>query len=114
VRARPSGATYYHYGWARPLDVLRVKQADDDQLYHAGAGKRADLDERLPGDVGLRRFTGRHPARMESWIAARRARMSPGFAPRRWDRRRLSLLATLLIERLTGWRPFEYRNYVEL
>jgi hypothetical protein len=114
VRARASGATYCHYGWARPLDVLRLKQADDDRLYHGGAGQRSALPERLPCDVGLRRFTGRHPARMGPWIAARRERMSPGFAPRRWDARRLSLLATLMIERLTGWRPFEYRNYVEL
>jgi hypothetical protein len=114
LRARPAGATYYHYGWARPLDALRLKQATDDQLYHGGGGKRAPLGERLPRDVGLRRFSGRHPARMEPWIAARRARMSPGFTPRRWDARRLSLLASLAIERLTGWRPFEYRNYVEL
>lgn len=114
VRARSSGASYYHYGWARPLDALRLKQFADDQLYHAGAGKRAPLGDRLPADVGLRRFTGRHPARMESWIAARRPRMSPGFAPRRWDARKLSLLATLAVERLTGWRPFEYKNYVEV
>lgn len=114
VQARPSGATYYHYGWARPLDALRLKQATDDQLYHGGTGKRSPLGQRLPADVGLRRFGGHHPARMEPWIAARRARMSPGFAPRKWDARRLSLLATLAVERLTGWRPFEYKNYVEV
>ena len=114
VRARPSGATYFHYGWARPLDALRLKQETDDRLYHGGAGKRAPLGERLPRDVGLTRFTGRHPSRMEPWIAARRAGMSPGFASRRWDARRVSLLASLAVERLTGWRPFEYKNYVEV
>lgn len=114
VRARPSGAAYYHYGWARPIEVLRRKQAVDDQLYHGGAGRRAAIGEQLPADVGLRRFTGRHPALMERWIAERRLRTSPGFAPRPWDRRRLALLATLGIERLTGWRPFEHKNYVEV
>lgn len=114
VRARRSGATYYHYGWARPLEALRHKQAVDDQLYHGGVGKRAAILDQLPADVGLRSFRGRHPAIMERWIAERRLRMSPGFAPRPWDRRRLALLATLGIERLTGWRPFEYRNYVEV
>lgn len=114
VRARPSGAAYYHYGWARPLDALRLKQVTDDQLYHGGTGKRVPLGERLPADVGLRRFAGRHPACMEPWIASRRGRMSPGFGPRRWDARRLSLMATLAVERLTGWRPFEYKNYVEV
>jgi glycosyltransferase involved in cell wall biosynthesis len=114
VQARSSGATYYHYGWARPLDALRIKQATDDRLYHGGGGKRSPLGARLPADVGLRRFAGPHPASMESWMAARRSRMSPGFSPRRWDLRRLSLLASLGIERLTGWRPFEYKNYVEV
>ena len=114
VRARPGGATYYHYGWARPLDALRLKQATDDRLYHGGTGKRASLGEALPADVGLRRFDGRHPARMAPWIASRRGRMSPGFTPRRWDGRRLSLLASLAVERVTGWRPFEYKNYVEV
>lgn len=114
VRARVSGAAYYHYGWARPIDVLRRKQQVDDQLYHGGTGRRAPILEQLPADVGLRRFTGRHPALMERWIDERRLRTSPGFAPRPWDRRRLALLATLGIERLTGWRPFEYKNYVEV
>lgn len=114
VRARSSRATYYHYGWARPLAALRNKQATDDQLYHSGTGKRTPLGERLPADVGLRRFTGRHPAGMDSWIAARRSGMSPGFGPRTWDSRRLSLLASLAVERLTGWRPFEHKNYIEV
>jgi hypothetical protein len=114
IRARRSGAVYHHYGWARPLVALERKQTTDDQLYHAGTGKRAPLGQRLPRDVGLRRFTGRHPAVIESWLAERRAGMSPGFGSRRWDTRRLALLATLGIERLTGWRPFEHRNYVEV
>lgn len=114
VRARPSGATYFHYGWARPLDALRLKQSTDDLLYHGGTGKRKPIEERLPADVGLQRFRGKHPARMQDWIGARKSRMSPGFSRRRWDTRRLSLLATLAIERLTGWRPFEHKNYVEV
>ena len=114
VRARRSGATYFHYGWARPLEALREKQRIDDQLYHGGAGRRAAIGRDLPADVGLRRFTGTHPAIMRRWIEEHRPRMTPGFSPRPWDRRRLSLLATLAIERLTGWRPFEYRNYVEV
>jgi hypothetical protein len=114
VRARRSGAVYHHYGWARPLAALERKQQTDDRLYHGGAGRRGPLGPRLPRDVGLCRFTGRHPAVIQSWLADRRAGMTPGFAPRRWDTRRLALLATLGIERITGWRPFEHRNYVEV
>jgi hypothetical protein len=40
--------------------------------------------------------------------------MSEGFSSRRWDARRLALLASLGVERLTGWRPFEFTNYIEV
>jgi hypothetical protein len=112
--ARRSGATYYHYGWARPMPALREKRETDNALYYGGAARRAPVADRLPWDVGLRRFRGDHPALMREWIAERLPRMSPGFSPRRWDRRRLALLASLGIERCTGWRPFEYTNYIEV
>lgn len=114
LRARASGATYYHYGWARPLPALVAKREVDNALYHGGVARRAEVAAGLPWDVGLRRFTGTHPAVMEEWLAARAGRFPDRFLPRRWDRRRLALLASLGIERLTGWRPFEYRNYVEV
>ncbi len=113
VRARPSGAVYHHYGWARPGAALAAKAEADNALYYDGRPRRA-MGAPLPWDVGLSRFTGRHPAVMDEWIAARRDRMTDRFAPRRWDARRLALLASLGVERLTGWRPFEYRNYVSV
>jgi hypothetical protein len=114
LRVRPSGATYFHYGWARPLAALAAKRDADNRLYYGGAPRRAGIGERLPWEVGLGRFTGTHPAVMADWIAARRDHMSPGFSPRPWNARRLMLLASLGVERLTGWRPFEHPNYVEV
>ena len=114
IRARRSGATYYHYGWSRPMAVLVAKRDADNELYYGGEARRAPVGACLPWEVGLSRFDGIHPRVMRAWIAARRGSMSPGFAPRRWTRRRLALLAALGVERLTGWRPFEYRNYVEV
>lgn len=113
-RVARSGAVYHHYGWARPMAALREKRDADNALYYAGEPRRRAVADRLPWDVGLRRFQGTHPAIMSPWIAARRERMSPGFSPRRWDLRRVALLASLGIERLTGWRPFEHTNYVEV
>jgi hypothetical protein len=114
VRARRSGATYHHYGWARPVAVLAAKREADNALYYGGASRRSPVGERLPREVGLARFEGTHPQVMDEWIRARRGAMSGGFTPIRWNRRRVALLAALGLERLTGWRPFEYRNYVEL
>jgi glycosyltransferase involved in cell wall biosynthesis len=112
INARRTGVRWFHYGWARPLVALRAKRDADNQLFYQGDGRRAAVAAQLPWDVGLARFSGEHPELMRQWITDRRPRMSPGFAPRRWDLRRLSLLISLGIERLTGWRPFEHRNYV--
>jgi hypothetical protein len=114
LRARPSGATYFHYGWARPIEILRAKRDSDNELYYRGEPRRAPIGPRLTWDVGLRPFSGSHPALMRQWIAARQDRVSEGFAPRAWDLRRLALTASLGVERLTGWRPFEFTNYVEV
>ena len=114
IRARRSGATWYHYGWARSVPVLAAKREADQGLHYGGQERRSQLGGRLPWDVGLAPFRGRHPAVMADWIAARRQAMADTFAPRPWDGRRLALLASLGIEQLTGWRPFEYRNYVEV
>ncbi|HTS87927.1 MAG TPA: glycosyltransferase [Gemmatimonadales bacterium] len=114
VRVRTSGATYYHYGWARPLPALRAKREADNRLYYRGEPRRSAVPERMPWEVGLERFAGSHPGPMAPWIAARRAGMSDGFAPRRWSTRRAAMFASLLVERAIGWRPFEFTNYVEI
>ena len=114
IRARRSGATWYHYGWARSVPVLGAKREADQVLHDGGKERGGQLGGQLPWDVGLAPFRGRHPAVMAGWIAARRQAMAETFAARRWDGRRLALLASLGIEQLTGWRPFEYRNYVEV
>lgn len=113
LRARRSGATYHHYGWARPMAALGAKRELDNALFYGGAERREPVGARLPWEVGLRPFRGSHPAVMREWIAARQDLVSPGFAPRRWDARRLALLASLGIERATGWRPFEHAGYEE-
>lgn len=114
IRARASGARYYHYGWARSLTALKHKRQADNALYYGGRPRRADLDQALPWEVGVRPFAGTHPAVMEPWVTAHRSSAGARFAPSRWTPRRLSLALSLGLERMTGWRPFEFRNYVEI
>jgi glycosyltransferase involved in cell wall biosynthesis len=114
IRARRSGATYFHYGWARPVLALREKREVDNVLYYGGRPRRRPIGDELPWEVGLRPFVGSHPAVMQEWIAVRRSGTAQSFAPRPWDLKRLALLGSLGVERLTGWRPFEFTNYVEV
>ena len=109
VRAIRSGVAMFHYGWARPAAVLRVKRDHDRAIYDTERAKAADRPT-LPWAPGLRAFTGTHPSWVRSWIALRgeggatvSAPHLTGDAVRTW--------LSLGVERLTGWRPFEFRNY---
>jgi hypothetical protein len=114
IRARRTGAVMHHYGWARPIDALRSKRDLDQVIYHEGRDHRPRVAELPPWQVGLQRFTGTHPAVAREWIAERHHMGAPGFQPPVWTARMAQLAASQVLERLTGWRAFEYRNYVEV
>lgn len=112
IRAVPSGAVMHHYGWARPAWALAAKRAEDRALDPA---RRQALDHRplLPWFPGIKPFRGEHPAPVRDWIAARRTDERL-ISPRRFERQHLRLQLLGAIERMTGWRPFEFRNYREV
>jgi hypothetical protein len=112
IRAVESGAVMHHYGWARPAWALAAKRSADNEIYQ-WRGKMDQQRPLLPWFPGIRPFTGRHPVEVGDWIAARRT-TDRLIAPPRFEREHLRLGASNLVERLTGWRPFEYRNYRRL
>lgn len=116
VRALVSGCRIFHYGWARPITALNVKRELDHQLYHAHDGRpmRPALPGRLPGQIGLMPYSGSHPAVARGWIAGLEGRLPADLEPLRWSARQLQIAALHGLERLTGWRPFEFRNYITL
>ena len=115
VRARVTGAPMFHYGWARPPQSMRQKFVASQEVFHERVDQleaHAEL-EALYWTPLLRRFTGSHPRAAAAWIAARRA-AGPSVGPRRLKLAHLRLYLSDWIERLTGARLFEYRNYVEV
>jgi hypothetical protein len=71
-----SGAHVYHYGWARPPDVMAEKQQHVLRLYEAGPGAAAIPDSaRIDPDRPYRmlghlaRFNGPHPAVMQPLVS---------------------------------------------
>ncbi|MES1259611.1 MAG: hypothetical protein ABUL71_03380 [Gemmatimonadota bacterium] len=109
IRAVPSGAVMHHYGWARPTWALAAKRTEDCALDPV---RRQALDGRplLPWFPGIARFRGEHPAVAREWIAARRSNQRL-IAPAQLEWQHLRLSALGAIEAITGWRPFEFRNY---
>ena len=109
IRARLTGAQMFHYGWARPGQALREKRSLNRTLYPwRNADEGSPLLDWIPG---IRQFTGTHPAVAREWIEARRHDPDRVIEPRRFRWRFLRYYVSGLIERLTGVRIFEFRNY---
>jgi hypothetical protein len=110
IRARLTGAEMFHYGWARPAEALREKRELGKTMY-----PWRDADERKPllaWFPGIRPFTGSHPAVAKAWAEARRA--PPGerrIDDPKYDWDALRFYLSDVIERVTGERVFEFRNY---
>jgi hypothetical protein len=109
IRARLTTAEMFHYGWARPAQALREKRELGKTMY-----PWRDADERKPllaWVPGIRPFRGTHPAVARAWIEPRRLDPDRVIAPRRFRWRFLRYYISGAIERLTGVRVFEFRNY---
>jgi hypothetical protein len=106
-------AVVHHYGWVKDPAAMQGKQSSFNRYWHDDAWIRthvpAAAEYAYEGKEPLARFEGSHPAVMRPRIAAMNWRFSgdPAAVPlRAKDRLKLA------VERLTGWRPGEYRNYV--
>ena len=109
IRARLTGAQMFHYGWARPAQALREKRELGKTMY-----PWRNADERLPllaWIPGIRPFEGGHPAAAREWIEQRSEDPERVIAPRRFEWHHLRYYVSGWIERLTGVRVFEFRNY---
>ena len=112
-------AEIFHYGWVRDPRAQLRKQEAFQRLWHADAEAQRRVSERLTATAdaydyqtvdALEPFTGTHPAVM----AERIARLDWAFVYDAAEARRHQPLKHRLsnaVERLTGWRPGEYRNY---
>ncbi|HEU5041968.1 MAG TPA: hypothetical protein VFT84_14150 [Gemmatimonadales bacterium] len=109
IRARLTDAEMFHYGWARPAQALREKRELGKTMYPwRDASERLPLLEWIPG---MQPFTATHPTVAREWIEARRADPDRLIAPRRFRWRFVRYYISGWIERLTGVRVFEFRNY---
>lgn len=110
TRARLTSAEMFHYGWARPATALRAKLVTNRILYPWEADR--DLTRPLlPWIPGLKRYTGTHPAVAQSYIAKRATDPERVVEPQHFEWKHLRLYGSDFIERLTGARILEYRNY---
>jgi hypothetical protein len=115
LRVRKANAYIHHYGWVRHPGVQQQKQlhfkklwlTDEDALKFVGTADSFLYD----GSEPLARFEGTHPKVMHARIEAQNWQFSTDPTKARWP---LKDWISNWVERLTGWRPGEYRNYILL
>lgn len=113
IRARPTEAVMFHYGWARPARAIREKYEASKVIY-PWSKERSEMEQKrgyLEWLPLLKRFTGRHPTVAQEWVDARAHDPERIIGPRRFKAGHIRFYLSDWIERLTGARIFEFRNY---
>ena len=114
IHARPTDAEMFHYGWARPAAAIREKREISKTIYPWGK-ERFEKELAGAGHLDwiplLKPFTGTHPRAAAEWIDARAHDPERVIGPRSLKLKHLRLYISDWIERLTGARVFEFRNY---
>jgi hypothetical protein len=110
VRARLADAEMFHYGYLRSAAAMRGRKAVDRALYPGRHDAPPD-PALLRWFPGIRPFRGTHPAVAREWVAAHADDPERRVAPPRFAAEHLRFRLSDAVERLTGWRPFEFRNY---
>jgi len=115
LRVRLAHGHIHHYGWVRHPGVQQDKQlhfkklylSDEAALDHVGTSDSFLYDGLEP----LQHFDGTHPAVMLPRIQAQNWHFQSDPTQVRWP---LKDRISNWIEKWTGWRPGEYRNYILL
>ena len=106
-------AHIYHYGWVKHPDLQKKRLGFANYFWHTSAediakAKAAQADFDYSEIDSLAHFTGTHPAVMQPRVDRLNWLFTFDTSQKRYSPR-VRLLT--FIEKLTGWRIGEYRNY---
>lgn len=109
---KPLDAWIHHYGWVKPPTAQQAKQREFNKYWHDEAWLKKNLspDEEFDYSVlnSLKPFDGSHPVVMNSRIEQKNWDFIPPTYARPMSYRHHLLDQ---VEKATGWRIGEYRNY---
>ena len=109
---KPIEAEIYHYGWVRHPKYQMAKLREANKLWHDDAYIDNKFDATKDFDYSeidsIKPFIGTHPAVMQQRINSMNWKFDKDPSVKSFGLK-LKLLYT--IEKLTGWRVGEYRNY---
>jgi hypothetical protein len=112
LRVVNSGASIYHYGWVKHPREQQAKQQQFHKLWHKDEdlGKMvADANEFDYTHIdSLAHFSGTHPQVMKERIARMNWEFDHDISRKNFN---LKSGFLYLLEKLSGWRAGEYRNF---
>jgi len=112
LNVKQVNASVYHYGWVKPPFAQQAKQQSFHKMWHDDAWMRKNIPDVNEFDYSaidsLSKFKGTHPEVMLERIGKKNWQFN--FDP---SRKKLTFKSKLLrfVERCTGWRIGEYKNY---
>ena len=117
LKALLSKARIFHYGWVRTPEAMKEKTVFMDQLYH---GKSAQgSTEPISGTNylykrfwGLSEYRGSHPKVMEQRRKEKGWVWNLKESPFIFSMKDIKKVILDVFEKLTGYRPFEFKNYL--
>ncbi|MFA6261142.1 MAG: glycosyltransferase family 2 protein [Bacteroidia bacterium] len=115
MRVKPIDAFIYHYGWVKDPRSQQAKQEQFHKMWHDDDWMEKNVAKADAYDYSLvdslNRFEGTHPAVMEDRLKRMHWTFEYDLSKKKFDFKNWLLY---LIERLTGKRLFEYKNYKEI
>lgn len=110
--ALESRARMFHYGWVRPAELMATKTNEFQHWWHGKEGK-LDKNTIFRPQYGVREFFGTHPKVMREYLAAlpKVDQKFHNFSKPPKNKESLRLYVTDIIEKATGYRPGEFKNY---
>lgn len=112
LRVKPASAEIYHYGWVRHPKYQMAKQLEANKYWHNDEWIQERFDPTTEFDYSkidsLALFKGSHPKVMTERINQMNWQFSSDPTRKNFGFKNKLLY---YLEKLTGWRPGEYRNY---
>jgi hypothetical protein len=112
LKVRHCGGIIHHYGWVKPPEAQQLKQKSFNKFWHTDEWVAENIPDTTTFDYSgidsLVKFTGVHPPVIQERINAMNWKFSfdPSARKISWKER-----ISRWVERFTGWRPGEYKNY---
>lgn len=105
-------AYIYHYGWVKKPEIMKQKQQNFHKLWHNDDWVRKNVLDKGNFDYSkissLKKFNDTHPRVMENRISSKNWKFDFDISYKKYS---FKEKIKIFIEKLTGYRIGEYKNY---